>query len=812
MAGEYTAQINLLTERVMQLEAEQTTLSRRIQTSGGASQEAGSPISGFKLNSGFTDATLPDSTAFVGLAGSLLAGPGVTFTRIDRTPFLEISASGGGNMNADYVVDSGGNGTHLALYGTGGALLAAIATGVDKFIWVCTTHTETVTASTSINGMAANQQIKVMSGGPYHPSITINFNGAVLSQSAVLGANVALEFEGLEHIAATSKTVDFYAPTAGVQSVSLSLSKMRFSSPGTWQYVYNNASAAASTMGGLVLDRVFGTFTAIGNINSAGAAVAPFILRHSNLTLTNIVARTFSTDYELGSYYIIEDNELTVNGYGISMTYTFSSPPVRLIFNNNMITHTTATEFIRFGTTASSGAHDAVVVGNNYRGTTAGCNFFVSNPSAGSNITNIVVMGNSLSGPGSGNAVVFTTSSGGTVTTSVIQNATNGWDAASSGATTGTGGDHHTLSNLTTNDDHTQYAILAGRGTPVGNPFAGFASWGTGTGTYSADVLALTPGAYWHMDEASGNITDSSGNANTGTANGTLTYSIAGALILDATTAISFNGSSGYFSVADAATVDPADTFTIALWFKKAANGTQMTLMSKGTGAFILYSFTDNKIYLAKTGSTNVAHSSNTITDTNYHFLVVTKNGATTKIYIDGTDVTIADTNQTMTTNATALNIGRDVAGSNHFWSGTMDEVSLFPTALTGGNVSTLYSAATATAAPSPINTNPGDVFIKRLVLGTDAAMPASTSVYVNAPMRMDGNVGWFTKTPIAQQTSGADLTNNVTSGGTSDQIDDFTSLAVYATDAATIRNDIYQLARKLKQVNDALRAYGLLS
>ena len=66
--------------------------------------------------------------------------------------------------------------------------------------------------------------------------------------------------------------------------------------------------------------------------------------------------------------------------------------------------------------------------------------------------------------------------------------------------------------------------------------------------------------------------------------------------------------------------------------------------------------------------------------------------------------------------------------------------------------------------------------------------------------------------TPVVRQTSGADLTNNVTSGGTDDTIADFTDLTTYATDAATIRNDIYQLSRKLKQVNDALRAYGLLT
>lgn len=72
--------------------------------------------------------------------------------------------------------------------------------------------------------------------------------------------------------------------------------------------------------------------------------------------------------------------------------------------------------------------------------------------------------------------------------------------------------------------------------------------------------------------------------------------------------------------------------------------------------------------------------------------------------------------------------------------------------------------------------------------------------------------VGFFAATPVAQQASGADLTNNVVASGTTDQIDDFTSLTVYATDAAAIHNDIYQLARKVKQINDALRKYGLLT
>ena len=75
-----------------------------------------------------------------------------------------------------------------------------------------------------------------------------------------------------------------------------------------------------------------------------------------------------------------------------------------------------------------------------------------------------------------------------------------------------------------------------------------------------------------------------------------------------------------------------------------------------------------------------------------------------------------------------------------------------------------------------------------------------------------NGSFGFFGVSPASQQVSGANLTNNVTSGGTDDQIDDWTNLAVYATDAAAIRNAIYQLSRKLKQVNDALRLYGQLT
>ncbi len=93
---------------------------------------------------------------------------------------------------------------------------------------------------------------------------------------------------------------------------------------------------------------------------------------------------------------------------------------------------------------------------------------------------------------------------------------------------------------------------------------------------------------------------------------------------------------------------------------------------------------------------------------------------------------------------------------------------------------------------------------------GRDIQLGKSTGTKIGTETTQ--KIGFFNKTPVVQQVDGAALTNNVTSGGTTDTIANFTDLSTYATDAATIRNDIYQLARKVKIIGDALRTFGLLS
>lgn len=108
---------------------------------------------------------------------------------------------------------------------------------------------------------------------------------------------------------------------------------------------------------------------------------------------------------------------------------------------------------------------------------------------------------------------------------------------------------------------------------------------------------------------------------------------------------------------------------------------------------------------------------------------------------------------------------------------------------------STVTTAATVAIVGAPL-------------AGTNATLTNSYALWVQAGgTRLDGNFG-FGVAPVAAQTVDA-VTNNVTSGGTSATIANFTDLTIYGNDSATIRNDIFQLARSLAQLTVMARAFG---
>lgn len=70
--------------------------------------------------------------------------------------------------------------------------------------------------------------------------------------------------------------------------------------------------------------------------------------------------------------------------------------------------------------------------------------------------------------------------------------------------------------------------------------------------------------------------------------------------------------------------------------------------------------------------------------------------------------------------------------------------------------------------------------------------------------------VGFYGAAAVAKQTAAA-LTNSVTAGGTTDTVADYTLDGIYLNAETAIRNNQYQMARKLAEVVSALRTYGLL-
>lgn len=139
---------------------------------------------------------------------------------------------------------------------------------------------------------------------------------------------------------------------------------------------------------------------------------------------------------------------------------------------------------------------------------------------------------------------------------------------------------------------------------------------------------------------------------------------------------------------------------------------------------------------------------------------------------------------------------------------------TLWTTATDASRISNMILSVMNVAVEADVVTiTPSGVSINGTLTLTDNSnnIAVGTSTGTKFGTATTQKMGWWNATPVVQQTDGAALTNSVTVGGTTNTIADFAASS-YATDAGTIRNDIYQLARKLKIVDDALRLYGLLS
>ena len=136
----------------------------------------------------------------------------------------------------------------------------------------------------------------------------------------------------------------------------------------------------------------------------------------------------------------------------------------------------------------------------------------------------------------------------------------------------------------------------------------------------------------WHLNEASGNALDSSGNSNTGTPTGTTVVS--GKL----GNARSFNGSGEYINLASTP-IAGTGSFSIFAWIKTSTTGTRKQIISFGsdtTNQGEWFFINTNNQVASDLSNTGGPTSTATVTDGNWHYVGVVNSSNTFQIYVDG--------------------------------------------------------------------------------------------------------------------------------------------------------------------------------
>ena len=222
---------------------------------------------------------------------------------------------------------------------------------------------------------------------------------------------------------------------------------------------------------------------------------------------------------------------------------------------------------------------------------------------------------------------------------------------------------------------------------------------------YDQDVLSDGASAFWTLGESSGTAVYDMAGFNDATAQAGVTRGAAGPVSGDATTATTFDGNSDGYAATNS-TMATTPSFSIETWIKTSTNtgGKIVGYGNSNTGNSSSY---DRHIYMDNSGhiyfgvypgSAQVVSSSNTYNDGSWHYIVATLDQNTgMTLYVDGKRVA-SNASVTSAQSYTGYwRIGGDTLGSwpsapsSSYFSGTIGDVAIYPTALTLAQVQDHY-------------------------------------------------------------------------------------------------------------------------
>jgi hypothetical protein len=256
-------------------------------------------------------------------------------------------------------------------------------------------------------------------------------------------------------------------------------------------------------------------------------------------------------------------------------------------------------------------------------------------------------------------------------------------------------------------------------------------AWNVGNWNYTTDLQALNPWLYWKLDETAGTTAaDSSGNGRTGTYNPDVTATnfsrgIVGALTTDTPNlAVTLNSTNACINTTSTTTMNAPAQITEIVWFKSATTlgGKLLGFEMPRTGVAIpgsggtydrhLYMDGAGKVWFGVYNGGYFTISSPTVLNDNaWHMAAATMGAGGMNLYIDGslvgTNANAAGETTTGWFRAGCGNLGGWGASwtggnspttstsptQNRPFAGSLDEVSVWQSVLTGAQIRSLYIA-----------------------------------------------------------------------------------------------------------------------
>jgi type II secretory pathway pseudopilin PulG len=203
---------------------------------------------------------------------------------------------------------------------------------------------------------------------------------------------------------------------------------------------------------------------------------------------------------------------------------------------------------------------------------------------------------------------------------------------------------------------------------------------------------------HWKFDEKSGSTAyDSSGNGNIGILYNSPTRTASTSCKVGS--CMSFDGVNDYVQVPTSASLNPTTVLTMEVWIKSTGNAeSDGRIISKRAGVvgYEMLLMTASGLIEVFIGTPNgyVSVDSNTkVNDGNWHHIVVTRNEADIRIYVDGVLDRTASSYTGSVENTSNLFLGRYSPTAIRFFNGSIDDVRIYNRALSASEISQIYNS-----------------------------------------------------------------------------------------------------------------------